>query len=60
MTNLSKLLGGQVSGKAITQKSGLLNLLQSGDNIMAEEGSTLLMYRRKRHYAQHASISQSL
>lgn len=38
VTLISKLWGGRVSDKFITQKSGILDLVDAGDNIMADRG----------------------
>ena len=35
---VSKLFPGSISDKELTRKSGLLDLLQSGDSVMADRG----------------------
>ena len=38
ITFVSKLFPGSISDKELTRKSGLLDLLQSGDSVMADRG----------------------
>ena len=38
---LSKLYGGSISDRELTIKSGLLDLVESGDSIMADKGFTI-------------------
>jgi len=38
ITFVSKLWGGRVSDKKITQESGILDIVDVGDNIMADRG----------------------
>lgn len=36
ITYVFKLWGGHISHKALTESSGLLDLLEAGDNVMAD------------------------
>ena len=47
-TFISKLWSGNVSDKELTKKCGILDLLEAGDNIMADRGFTIRDYCTER------------
>ena len=49
-TFISKLWSGNVSDKKLTKKCGILDLLEAGDDIMADRGFTIRDYCTERGY----------